>query len=178
MHDLSLRSRLAYRERSHHCRSQSCHPHRRFSQTNLLFEARNLLEAAKAKKNDGLDGDRPGLLASAELTYSSEIFTKEKWKTQREAHLQCLRRLGLKYPGIRPSNRYHAILFFIIETPQMFPLNSRNDEASDAVVSPPLSQAVGYVVVVVVGLIIAFGMLGISSWLSENLADLSNLLKQ
>jgi hypothetical protein len=40
----------------------------------------------------------------------------------------------------------------------MFPLSSRSD-GGDAAVSPPLSQAVGYVVVVVVGLIIAFSML-------------------
>jgi hypothetical protein len=40
----------------------------------------------------------------------------------------------------------------------MFPLSSRSD-GGDATVSPPLSQAVGYVVVVVVGLIIAFSML-------------------
>lgn len=57
----------------------------------------------------------------------------------------------------------------------MFPLNTRSDEASNAVVSPPLSQAVGYVVVVVVGLIIAFGTLGRSSCISEILADLSTL---
>lgn len=30
--------------------------------------------------------------------------------------------------------------------------------ASEVVVQPPLSQAVGYVVVVVIGLVIAFGM--------------------
>ena len=41
----------------------------------------------------------------------------------------------------------------------MFSLYSRNDAGSDTVVSPPLSQAAGYVVIVVVGLIIAFGML-------------------
>lgn len=39
----------------------------------------------------------------------------------------------------------------------MFPLNSR-DDGSGVVVSPPLSQAVGYVVVVVIGLVIAFGV--------------------
>ena len=41
----------------------------------------------------------------------------------------------------------------------MSSLNSRANDGSDTVVSPPLSQAAGYVVVVVVGLIIAFGML-------------------
>lgn len=41
----------------------------------------------------------------------------------------------------------------------MSSLHSRENDGSDTVVSPPLSQAAGYVVVVVVGLIIAFGML-------------------
>lgn len=54
----------------------------------------------------------------------------------------------------------------------MFPLNSRSDAGSDTVVSPPLSQAVGYVVVVVVvGLTIAFGMLVLFWSFSENVTD-------
>lgn len=54
----------------------------------------------------------------------------------------------------------------------MFPLSSRDNESSDAVVSPPLSQAVGYVVVVVVGLIIAFGPLATTQSFGGNEADL------
>ena len=53
----------------------------------------------------------------------------------------------------------------------MVSLNSRSDAGSDTVVSPPLSQAAGYVVVVVVGLIIAFGMLVWFCSLSEYTAD-------
>lgn len=57
----------------------------------------------------------------------------------------------------------------------MFPLNSRNDAGSDTVVSPPLSQAVGYVVVVVVGLVIAFGMLVRFCTLWENASDFCDI---
>lgn len=53
----------------------------------------------------------------------------------------------------------------------MFPLNSRDDAGSNTVVSPPLSQAAGYVVVVVVGLIIAFGTLVFCCSLSEHTTD-------
>ena len=38
----------------------------------------------------------------------------------------------------------------------MLPKHLGRDEGSDVVVQPPLSQAVGYVVVVVIGLVIAF----------------------
>lgn len=54
----------------------------------------------------------------------------------------------------------------------MFPLKSRNDAGPDTVVSPPLSQAAGYVVVVVVGLIIAFGTL---TWFCSFLEDAADL---
>lgn len=54
----------------------------------------------------------------------------------------------------------------------MSSLNSRNNDGSNTVVSPPLSQAAGYVVVVVVGLIIAFGMLLWFCSLSEYATDL------
>lgn len=52
---------------------------------------------------------------------------------------------------------YHQIerqLFLIPFIAMGVPLESR---AEDVVVQPPLSQAVGYVVVVVIGLVIAFG---------------------
>jgi hypothetical protein len=38
-------------------------------------------------------------------------------------------------------------------------LSARQGDGSDIVVSPPLSQAAGYIVIIGVGLVVAFGMI-------------------
>ena len=55
-------------------------------------------------------------------------------------------------------------------------LLTRADDAVDPVVEPPLSQAVGYVVVIVIGLIIAFGgSLPTACFLATDLRDRHDL---
>lgn len=52
-----------------------------------------------------------------------------------------------------------------------FPLYPRDGPASSTSIEPPLSQAVGYVVVVVIGLIIAIGMVFVTRILKNTVGE-------